>query len=105
MSGVRAFWVVGVMLLSAATAHAEAPGSAAASAAREARAVLDRSIKARPAQWIIDARPARRIEASMVFAFGAPHVVADQWHFYAAALQELPGQREVSTEGTPEATR
>jgi hypothetical protein len=82
-----------------------APTSSDLSARRsasDARAILDRTAKAHPATVFIQTRPSRHIDASMVFAVGAPKLSADEWLLYMPQPPETAGQRNISFKAAPE---
>ncbi len=73
-------------------------------AANDARAALEKSNKARGAQFALTTRPARHVEASLVFAAVTPKLTVEEWMIYIAQPPELPGRQDkFKFEANPEA--
>ncbi len=83
-------------------AHAQTP---AARAATEARTLLDRNLKAHPPALQLESRPARHINASMVFAIGGSKLAADQWFLYMPLPPETAAQTHITYKATPEVSK
>src|SRR4051812_34661976 len=91
-----------LLLTLSLSTQAETP---AARASTEARTLLDRNLKAHPPALQLESRPARHINASMVFAIGASKIAADQWFLYMSLPPETAGQSHITYKATPEVTK
>jgi hypothetical protein len=63
---------------------------------------LPDSGKAEPPEYVLTAKPARRLEAVQTFDVTYPKFTASEWIVLAAAAPELPSQQMVSTRLSPE---
>lgn len=91
-----------IIFLSCAAAVAETDEARGQRAAGEAREVLDRNLKAHPRALMIQSRPSRHVEGSMVFAVGASKMAAEEWLLYMPLPPETLGQKNVSFKAAPE---
>jgi hypothetical protein len=79
----RVFRLVGPLIVLVAVVSVAASGQAAAP------------------EYVLTARPARRVEAVQTFDVTYPKLKASEWIVLAAAVPELPSQQKVSTRLTP----
>jgi len=93
------------VLLGTVQLRAEAPVGAAAArkAAAEARALLDRNNAAAPPAMSVETGRPRRVEATLAYVASTPRMTPRQWTLIAPLPPALPGQRDISAEGTPAA--
>src|SRR5262245_45663304 len=57
--------------------------------------------QAAPPEYVLMAKPARRVEAVQTFDVTYPKFKASQWIGFAAAAPEMPSQQKVSTKLSP----
>jgi hypothetical protein len=97
--------IVSMFLAAAAIAQTRtSEPTAAFRAANDARTALEKSNKARGPQFVLTTRPARHVEASLVFAAVTPRLSVDEWLIYIAQPPELPGRQDkVKYEANPDA--